>query len=202
MKFWRGTTINLLENSAQSWYDAGYINVRRHYSHGLSFLANYTLAKNLTNAPDFRSAMDEASIPQNNLDLIAEKGPGCDVRHRFAVSSFYDIPAYRRALWMQMLTQNWHLSTIYQIQTGVPFTISVFGDTAISGTVLGGKPVRANAPGQPVFGPGNHTLQTSGSIPRHSRRRLLPRTVAWGETRVRSSDANTGSCYRARVSPD
>jgi len=25
------STINLLENSAQSWYDAGYINVRRHY---------------------------------------------------------------------------------------------------------------------------------------------------------------------------
>src|SRR5579864_3756362 len=32
------STINLLENSAQSWYDAGYINIRRRYSHGLSFL--------------------------------------------------------------------------------------------------------------------------------------------------------------------
>jgi hypothetical protein len=36
------STINLLENTAQSWYDAGYVNVRRRYSHGLSFLANYT----------------------------------------------------------------------------------------------------------------------------------------------------------------
>ena len=57
------STINLLENSAQSWYDAGYVNVRRRYSHGLSFLANYTYAKTLTNAPDFRSPMDEVFHP-------------------------------------------------------------------------------------------------------------------------------------------
>ncbi len=150
------STINLLENSAKSWYDAGYINVRRRYSRGLSFLANYTLAKNLTNAPDFRSPMDESAIPQNNLDLAAEKGPGCDVRHRFALSAVYAVPAYRRAEWTRWLTQNWNFSTVYQVQTGMPFTISVFGDTANSGTVLGENPIRANVTGPPVFGPGTH----------------------------------------------
>jgi hypothetical protein len=151
------STINLLENSAQSWYDAGYINVRRRYSHGLSFLANYTFSKSLTNAPDFRSAMDESSIPQNNNDLTLEKGLGCDVRHRFALSAVYAIPAYRRAEFTRLLTQNWTFSTIYQIQSGMPFTISVFGDTANSGTVLGENPIRANVTGQPVFGTGTHT---------------------------------------------
>ena len=151
------STINLLENTAQSWYDAGYVNVRRRYSHALSFLANYTYSKNLTNAPDFRSPMDEAAIPQNNSDLAAEKGPGCDVRHRFALSSVYDIPAFRRAEWVSLVTQNWHLSTLYQVESGMPFTISVFGDTANSGTVLGENPIRANITGQPVFGPGTRT---------------------------------------------
>ena len=151
------STINLLENSAQSWYDAGYINVRRRYSHGLNFLANYTFSKNLTNAPDFRSPMDESVIPQNNLDLAAEKGPGCDTHHRFAVSMVYDIPANRRAEWIKLITQNWHFSTVYQYQTGMPLTISVFGDTANSGTVLGENPIRANVTGQPIFGPGTHT---------------------------------------------
>ena len=151
------STINLLENSAQSWYDAGYINVRRRYSHGLSLLGNYTFSKSLTNAPDFRSAMDEATIPQNNQDLGAEKGPGCDVRHRFALSAVYAIPAYNRAEWMRLITQNWTFSTIYQIQSGMPFTISVFGDTANSGTVLGENPVRANATGQAIFGAGTRT---------------------------------------------
>jgi len=151
------STINLLEDTAQSWYDAGYVNVRRKFSHGLSFLANYTLAKNLTNAPDFRSPMDESAIPQNNSDLAAEKGPGCDVRHRFALSAVYNIPAYDRADWIRLITQNWQLSTVYQIQSGMPFTISVFGDTANSGTVLGENPIRANLTGQPIFGPGTHT---------------------------------------------
>ena len=151
------STINLLENSAQSWYDAGYVNLRRRYSHGLSFLANYTFSKDLSNAPDFRSPMDESAIPQDNRNLALEKGLSCDTRHRFAISSVYDIPAYRRAEFARLITQNWHLSAIYQFQTGMPFTISVFGDTANSGTVLGENPIRANVTGQPIFGPGTHT---------------------------------------------
>src|SRR5205814_8685873 len=124
------STINLLEDTAQSWYDAGYVNVRRRYSHGLSLLANYTFAKNLSDAPDFRSPMDESAIPQNNSNLAAEKGPACDVRHRFALSGVYNIPAFTRSSWTRVVTQNWQLSTVFQIQSGMPFTISVVGDTA------------------------------------------------------------------------
>src|SRR6185437_12733004 len=91
------STINLLENSAQSWYDAGYVNVRRRAAKGLSFLANYTWSKSLSNAPDFRSPMFEAAIPQNNNDLAAEKGPACDVRNRVALSAVYDVPAWGRS---------------------------------------------------------------------------------------------------------
>jgi hypothetical protein len=153
------STINRLEDTAQSWYDAGYVNVRRRYSRGLSFLANYTFAKTLTNAPDFRSPMDEPAIPQNNSNLALEKGPGCDVRHRLALSVVFDVPTYERAGWTRLLTQNWHLTTIYQVQSGMPFTISVFGDTANSGTVLGENPIRANTTGQPIFGPGTRTAE-------------------------------------------
>jgi len=39
----------------------------------------------------------------------------------------------------------------------MPFTISVFGDTANSGTVLGENPIRANLTGEPIFGPGTRT---------------------------------------------
>jgi hypothetical protein len=153
------STINLLENTAQSWYDAGYVNIRRRYTKGLTFLANYTWAKSLSDAPDFRSPMFESSIPQNNDDLAAEKGPACDVRHRFALSAVYDIPGFSRSGVLGAITKNWQVSTVYQIQTGFPFTISVFGDTANSGTVLGENPIRANATGQPVFPSGTRTAQ-------------------------------------------
>jgi hypothetical protein len=148
--------INLLEDSARSWYDAGYVNLRRRFTRGFSFLANYTFAKNLTDAPDFRSPMFESSVAQNNNSLNAEKGLGCDVRHRFALSMVMDIPGIGRG-WTGAATHNWHLSTIYQAQTGFPLTISVFGDTANAGTVLGENPIRANSTGQPVFGAGTKT---------------------------------------------
>jgi carboxypeptidase family protein len=153
------STINLLENTAQSWYDAGYVNVRRRYQHGFTLLANYTWSKNLTDAPDFRSPMFESAIPQNNNDLAAEKGPGCDVRHRFAMSAVYDLPGMDKYGWMSAATKHWQLSTVYQVQTGFPFTISVFGDTANAGTALGENPIRANYTGQPIFGSGTHTAE-------------------------------------------
>jgi hypothetical protein len=154
------STINLLENSAQSWYDAGYVNVRRRYSNGLSFLANYTFAKALENAPDFRSPMFEAATPQNNDNLNAEKGPGCDIRSRFALSGVYSSRAYGSNSIERALTRDWRGSIEYQVETGFPLTISVFGDTANAGTVVGENPIRANLTGKPVFGPGTHNSST------------------------------------------
>ncbi len=149
--------INLLDNSAQSWYDAGYVNLRRRYSHGVSLLANYTYAKSLSNAPDFRSPMFESSVAQNNSDLRSEKGLACDIRHRLAVSAVYELPTLGREAWERVLSRGWRFSTIYQAQTGFPFTVSVFGDTANAGTILGDNPVRANYTGQPVFPSGTRT---------------------------------------------
>lgn len=149
--------INLLENSARSWYDAAYANVRRRFSRGWTFLANYTFAKSLTDAPDFRSPMFESAIPQNNLNLSSEKGPACDIRHRFSMSMVYDLPGLRRNGFAGALTRGWQLATVFQAQTGFPLTISVFGDTANSGTLLGENPIRANYTGQEVFGPGTRT---------------------------------------------
>lgn len=154
------STINLLENSAQSWYDAGYVNIRRRAAKGLSLLANYTWAKSLSNAPDFRSPMFEAAIPQNNNDLAAEKGPACDVRSRVALSAVYDIPGWERNGFIRSITSNWRTSAIVQLQTGFPLTISVFGDTANAGTALGENPIRANLTGQPIFGPGTRNAVT------------------------------------------
>src|SRR5262249_10865927 len=154
------STVNLLENTARSWYNAGYVNLRRRYSRGLSLLANYTFAKNLSDAPDFRSPMFEAAIPQNNKNLAAEKGPACDIRHRLALSAVYHLPSLKTNSWTRAITRNWRMSALYQVQSGFPFTISVFGDTANAGTVLGEHPVRANYTGQDVFGPDTHnTMQ-------------------------------------------
>jgi hypothetical protein len=150
--------INLLENTARSWYDAGYVNVRRRYSRNFSLLTNYTWSKSLSDAPDFRSPMFESTIPQDNINLSAEKGPACDVRHRFAMSAVYNLPALGRWDLAHRITKDWQVSAVYQVQTGFPFTVSVFGDTANAGTLLGENPIRANYTGQPIFGPGTGSV--------------------------------------------
>ncbi len=154
------STINLLENSARSWYDAGYVNIRRRAANNLSFLANYTFAKALENAPDFRSPMFEAATPQNNDDLAAEKGLGCDIRHRLAVSAVYKSPVLGSSHIVRALSRDWRGSLTYQAQTGFPLTISVFGDTANAGTVVGENPIRANLTGQKVFASGTRNSKT------------------------------------------
>ena len=151
------SAVNMLQNTARSWYDAAYVDLRRRYSHGLSLLVNYTFAKNLSNAPDFRSPMAESAIPQNDSDLEAEKGPSCDIRHRLSLSAVYDVHPLTATDWARAVTRNWRLSTIFQVQSGFPFTISVFGDTANTGTLVGENAIRANYTGAPVFGPGTGT---------------------------------------------
>jgi len=150
------STINLLENSARSWYNAGWVDLRHRFSHGLTFLTNVTWAKSITNAPDFRSPMDESAIPQNDSDLDAEKGLACDVRLRYVGTFVYRIPGVGQQGLVSHLTSHWELATVYQAQTGMPFTISVFGDTANAGTTLGENPIRANYTGAPVFSSGTH----------------------------------------------
>jgi hypothetical protein len=73
------------------------------------------------------------------------------------MSAVYNIPSLGGSGLSRAITQNWSLSAIYQVQSGFPFTVSVFGDTANAGTLLGENPIRANITGQPVFGPGTRT---------------------------------------------
>ncbi len=152
------SAINYLENTANSWYDAGWIDVRREFQNGITFLTNYTWSKSLTDAPDFRSAMMQPAIPQNNSDLRAEKGlNGMDVPQRFVASVVYRIPGWRQSSWLYHLTSGWTLGSIFSAESGMPFTISVFGDTANAGTLLGQNPIRANVTGAPLFPAGTRT---------------------------------------------
>jgi hypothetical protein len=144
--------INLLESTGRSSYNSFWILGKRAFSGGLSFLASYTFADSLTDAPTFRSPANEAEVPQNSFDPRADWGPsGCDIRHRFVSSVIYRVPVSARggdtraARLVHALAGGWQASLIYQWQSGFPFTISVFGDTANAGALLNVNPVRANA---------------------------------------------------------
>ncbi len=144
--------INLLEFTARSKYHAGYVQAKQRLAHGLSFMASYTYSKSMTDSPSFRSAGMEPEVPQDSFNLDAEWGPaGCDIRHRLVASLIYQVPfsadASAGSTWARAARRvfgDWQLAVIHQMQSGFPFTISVFGDTANAGALLNVHPVRAN----------------------------------------------------------
>jgi Carboxypeptidase regulatory-like domain len=143
--------INLLESSGKSSYNSVWVLGKRTFSRGLSFLTSYTYANSYTNAPSFRSPANEAEVPQNSFDPGADWGPsGCDVRHRFVSSVIWRIPfaaaggSTATDRFIHRIFGDWQASLIYQAQSGFPFTISVFGDTANAGSLLNVNPIRAN----------------------------------------------------------
>lgn len=143
--------INLLESSGNSQYNSLWVMAKRTFSGGFSYMASYTFADSLTDAPTFRSPANEAEVPQNSFDPAADWGPsGCDIRHRLVSSVIYKVPyastggqrtgeRIARAIF-----GGWQASLIFQWQSGFPFTISVFGDTANAGALLNVNPIRAN----------------------------------------------------------
>jgi hypothetical protein len=143
--------INLLESTGTSSYHSAWILGKRAFSRGLSFLASYTYADSRTDAPTFRSPANEAEVPQNSFNPGADWGPsGCDVRHRFVSSVIYKVPfsasggTSTAGRIVHGILGGWQASLIYQWQSGFPFTISVFGDTANAGALLNVNPIRAN----------------------------------------------------------
>lgn len=146
------SAINLLENSAKSSYHAAWILTKRRFSKNLSFLASYTFSKSMTDAPAFRSPAMESEVPQNSFDLRPEWSlAGCDIPHRFVGSLIYKFPLTLRGnkfggrlKGLKYLLADWQISTIYQAQSGFPFTIGVFGDIANAGALLNINPVRGS----------------------------------------------------------
>ncbi len=144
--------INLLESTGRSRYNSVWALTKRSFSGGLSYMASYTYANSLTDAPAFRSPAGESEVPQNSFDPGADWGPsGCDIRHRFVSSVIYKA-AYLATGGTSVgdkvarrLFGGWQASMIFQWQSGFPFTISVFGDTANAGSLLNVNPIRANA---------------------------------------------------------
>jgi len=143
--------INMLENSASSSYNAGYVSVKRKLARGLSLASSYTYAKSLSDAPDFRAPMFESAIPQDNSNLRKEWGLSCDLRQRLVASALYQLPVTSKTTLagrslgpLALLIADWQLATIFQMQSGFPYTVSVFGDTANAGTLLDENPIRAN----------------------------------------------------------
>ncbi|HEU4597402.1 MAG TPA: TonB-dependent receptor [Pyrinomonadaceae bacterium] len=103
--------------------------------------AAYTLSHSIDNSVDPLVAQaGERSFPRDSSGfaggLGGERGnSGFDVRHRFVGNMTYALPFRSDNKWVNGIIGNWQMSGIWQWQSGNPF--SVFGFTDSAGTALG-----------------------------------------------------------------
>jgi len=120
--------INQVNSNGNSNYNALWVTLDRHFSHGLQFLSSYTFSKSL----DYNSlSTGETYVLQNAYNLRGDYGPSeFDVRHRFVVSGFYQLPFKANRL-----VGGWEVGTVVQAQTGNPLNPTVAINPGVSLTV-------------------------------------------------------------------
>jgi hypothetical protein len=104
--------------------------------HGLSYQANYSFAKNLTDSDSIFSASGaNGGISLNDPTCIRceYSRASFDVRHRLVANFSYNVPG-RWGMVPERLSKGWQTLGIFSAQSGFPFTI----DEAGLGTVAYG----------------------------------------------------------------
>jgi Carboxypeptidase regulatory-like domain len=145
-----------VESAGTSDYNSLQTTIDKRLSHGLQFLAAYTLSKATDTAGDSLGSpalgfvgapiVGELVFNDQNKPLAAQRGPSdFDRRHRFVFSGTWALtePADHHHLSFRTFAEGWTISGVMTLQSGLPFSILDSG----AGT---------------LFGPA--TLFTSGSL--------------------------------------
>ena len=132
-----------------SWYNSMVLTLKRSFTHGIEFTANYTLSKarddgQVQGAFGTFAGSDVSVDPYN---VKAEYGPSdLDQRHRFVFSGVW-MPTFkasnRAANWV---ANGWALSSIVTLSTGQPVQANISGTpTPLDGGLTAGDSSNASA---------------------------------------------------------
>ncbi|HXX02473.1 MAG TPA: carboxypeptidase regulatory-like domain-containing protein [Candidatus Acidoferrales bacterium] len=155
----------LIAGVANSSYNALEASLRKRFSHGLSFLASYTLSKSIDDVSSFnitgsasQPVAGENDLAQNPFDLSAERGRSMfDARHRFVLSYQWNLPFWNRPSgWYEHVLGNWQLNGIATLMSGTPFTVFDSSDNSLQGgapEITGFSANRPNLIANPNSGP-------------------------------------------------
>jgi hypothetical protein len=121
----------LLGNDFRSWYHSFQAQVNKRFSHGLTILGSYTLAKSI----DSSSTDNLGATVANPFDLRQERGRSdWDRRHAFVASWLWSPSLKFSNSVANRLLGGWTLTGIHTIQSGLPITFYMGDDVALDGT--------------------------------------------------------------------
>ena len=155
------TNISTTASRGHSDYKGLQASLRQRASHGIEYLASYTLGKANANQLGYYGSggftASEGTYWMNAYDPEANYGPAFfDVRHNFVLSASYALPYGRDAGGSNptsALLGGWVVAGIFQARSGFPISV-LDGRGSSLQAVRGGE--RPNCVGDPV--PANQTL--------------------------------------------
>jgi hypothetical protein len=116
----------LLSNSARYNYNALQVELRRRFSDGLYFQANYTFGKTLSNAPGTDQRRFEFQVHPSRDDIEYSRTQ-TDTAHVFNLNGIYELPFGKgkrflsdSGTWLNRLVGGFQLNAIMALQTGAP----------------------------------------------------------------------------------
>jgi Carboxypeptidase regulatory-like domain len=133
-----------VESIGASKYDSLQATVNKRLSHGVQFLAAYTLSRSVDTAQDslgsaafgvYGATVFGEQVFNDQNDPAAQRGPSdFDRRHRFVLSETWELPRPpNQKGWIGALAESWAISGVLTLQSGLPFSIL---DSA-AGTLFG-----------------------------------------------------------------
>ncbi|HTP69003.1 MAG TPA: carboxypeptidase regulatory-like domain-containing protein [Dongiaceae bacterium] len=128
-------TVNSVETSANSIYNALQVSVRRNVG-ALTFSLAYTYSHSLDDSSD---RYDAAFVDSYNIKN-QHASSSFDMRHNLDMSLVYALPFFKQPGVLHTALGGWSASSIITIQTGTPFDITngtQFGDSAGLGNGVG-----------------------------------------------------------------
>jgi outer membrane receptor protein involved in Fe transport len=163
--------------SANSIRHAGYIDVRRRVSRGLTFTANYTYGKSIDDASDASPDTRTLTTPTTLGQQVSYGAPRSidrsistfDIKHNFSSTAVYDLPI-GKGRWLlsdaagvvDALVGGWTVSGLFRIQGGQPFIPIITDTNRLGGT---NRAIRLDiVPGVPILNPRYSESCSIGSI--------------------------------------
>lgn len=122
-----GGAIDVMVNDARYNYNSLQIEVRRRFTQGLYFQANYTFSKNLTNAIGTGANLFEPYLDNNRPELDNQRAD-FDIPHVFNFNGIYQLPFGRGKMFLDQggvvdkIFGGWEISGIVQWTSGTPIT--------------------------------------------------------------------------------
>ena len=116
-------------------YHALVLRAEKRFAAGFNFLTTYTWSKFLNDTDEGGSALGNEPSYANYYDRDSDYGPsGNDIRHRFTISSVYELPVGRGKRYLAkgplgVIAGNWSVGVLALMQTGPPTTVTTQTNT-------------------------------------------------------------------------